>query len=132
MWIPSFINNQYSIATYSPTDTVLPSATFPIYLLTILSLPAQCLVNVGIYAIRERPWRKCDPSLSLARQIGGCRIFKTRKNTQRADELSLAVTQTVPVPLQVPLKENEEYRRTRNSTSRFSDWWDADETSPKI
>lgn len=58
MWIPPFINHLYQVITYDSTATQLPPGTFVVTLLATIVLPAQGFVNVCIYAIRERPWRR--------------------------------------------------------------------------
>jgi G protein-coupled receptor GPR1 len=58
MWIPPFINHLYQVVTYDASATQLPSGTFVVTLLATIFLPAQGLVNVCVYAIRERPWRR--------------------------------------------------------------------------
>ena len=58
MWIPPFINHLYQVVTFDATATQLPPGTFVVTLLATIVLPAQGLVNVCVYAIRERPWRR--------------------------------------------------------------------------
>ena len=58
MWIPPFINHLYQVITYDSTATQLPPGTFVVTLLATIVLPAQGFVNVCVYAIRERPWRR--------------------------------------------------------------------------
>ena len=58
MWIPPFINHLYQVITYDSTATQLPKGTFVVTLLATIVLPSQGFVNVCVYAIRERPWRR--------------------------------------------------------------------------
>jgi len=58
MWIPPFINHLYQVITYDSTATHLPPGTFVITVLATVFLPAQGFVNVCVYAVRERPWRR--------------------------------------------------------------------------
>jgi hypothetical protein len=58
MWIPPFINNIYQVITYDSNATQLPPGTFVVTMLATIFLPAQGFVNVCVYAVRERPWRR--------------------------------------------------------------------------
>jgi G protein-coupled receptor GPR1 len=58
MWIPPFINHLYQVITFDSKATTLPPGTFVVTVLATIFLPAQGFVNVCVYAIRERPWRR--------------------------------------------------------------------------
>lgn len=69
MWIPPFINHLYQVITFDWNATSLPPGTFVVTVLATIFLPAQGFVNVCIYAIRERPWRrrKRNPTIHISR-----------------------------------------------------------------
>jgi len=58
MWIPPFINHLYQVITYDSNAKSLPPGTFVVTLIATIFLPAQGFVNVCVYAVRERPWRR--------------------------------------------------------------------------
>jgi len=58
MWIPPFVNHLYQVITYDSNATSLPPGTFVVTVFATIFLPSQGFVNVCVYAIRERPWRR--------------------------------------------------------------------------
>jgi G protein-coupled receptor GPR1 len=58
MWIPPFINHVYQVIIYDSNRTSLPPGTFVVTVVATIFLPAQGFVNVCVYAVRERPWRR--------------------------------------------------------------------------
>ena len=58
MWIPPFINHLYQVITYNSNAKSLPPGTFVVTVIATVFLPAQGFVNVCVYAVRERPWRR--------------------------------------------------------------------------
>ena len=65
MWIPPFINHLYQVITYDSKATTLPPGTFVVTVLATIFLPAQGFVNVCVYAVRERPWRRQKRNQSI-------------------------------------------------------------------
>jgi hypothetical protein len=58
MWIPPFVNHLYQVITYDSNATTLPAGTYAVTVLATIFLPSQGFVNVCVYAVRERPWRR--------------------------------------------------------------------------
>lgn len=58
MWIPPFVNHLYQVITFDSNATSLPAGTFVVTVIATVFLPAQGFVNVCVYAVRERPWRR--------------------------------------------------------------------------
>jgi G protein-coupled receptor GPR1 len=86
MWIPPFINHLYQVITYNSNATTLPPGTFVVTILATIFLPAQGFVNVCVYAIRERPWRRGKrPQSQPATRAGtfGDWHFHSDKNSER-------------------------------------------------
>ena len=149
MWIPPFINNIYQEITYDSNAKSLPTGTFVVSVLATIFLTSQGFINVCVYAVGERPWRKCrrlsQPS-SLPLSLSGTFIDTRVSHNEKLDDDSLMVviqaqidqakmdhnkmTNTVQAAYarrDIERGERELARANQISDSRphRSNWWDA-------
>jgi len=148
MWIPPFIYHLYEVITYDGNETSLPPGTFVVTVLATIFLPAQGLVNVCVYAIREKPWRhgKRSPCASLVATPAGSRrhTFCDWKGFSHGEKFAEAEAQAQldqakvnhnrsSNPLQAAYtrrdleRQERELARSQNVDNNrpVRDWWDA-------
>jgi G protein-coupled receptor GPR1 len=129
MWIPPFINHIYQSITYENVEDengLLPAGIFTVGLIASVFLPLQGFINVFVYAIREKPWKKSatsPPSASHSSRpsIVNHLVCPPNENLDMPGGLK-------PVHLR-PVAETafESSPELRPTSRRLTNWWDADE-----